>query len=536
MDLYFADKPAGVTTHTSLDEAARQSPLTDIADGFCEHLSARTGLELFVVHRLDRGTTGAICFARSSEAAERLRRAFESRSVRKRYLFLTDADGGDNARAAGDDDGRAAGATDDFVVESYIERRGSEFVSDPSAEANARTHFRKLARDHGFTLWEARPETGKPHQIRLHAADAGIPILGDDDHGGTSFPTLALHSAEIEIEGHTHTSLAPIWFERRELAADMRLCHWLAAIDRRERLQRSGALPPECGQQTLRWIHSEGDPLRAEQLGDVYSLSWFSDREPTAGEWKSIERLAEIRGWTKWYLQIRGNRGRAPHEEATRRGPIDFANRWTGRELEIEFEFRTDCGLSPGLFLDQRRNRQWVRSQASGKRVLNLFCYTAGFSVAAAKGGARQVVSLDVSKTFLDWGKRNFELNGLSTEGHEFRAMDSRDYLMWAKKKGLFFDLVICDPPSFSRSKSGLFRIEDDYESLLGLLLDVKSPDGTILFASNFEKWEEPDFEAHTRQALKNLRAKAEIERTPPADWDFELPGQPRNMKSFFLR
>jgi 23S rRNA (cytosine1962-C5)-methyltransferase len=517
-DLIFCDKPAGATTHSSINDREKAGALIDINDGFIESLIARSGASLFVSHRLDRETTGTICFARSAEAAEILREKFESRSVHKRYLFLTDG----------------AAADSQFRVESFIERQGNQFVSDMKSVPNAYTELRKLGEKNGVSLWEAKPETGRPHQIRLHANQVGIPILGDTAHGGSAFPALCLHSQELSLGQLAHSSPPPIWFENLDLVRDVLLCRWLSAVDRRLRLLRSWNMPEVDSERTLRWIHTEGDPLRVEQLGSVCSLSWFKDREPSQNEWLAIEKLAALCKWEKWYLQVRGNRGRAPLEEHVKRGPVEFPQRWQASEDNLKFEFRTDSGLSPGLFLDQRQNRKWVRANSLGKRVLNLFCYTGGFSVAAVSGGASQVVSVDVSKVFLEWAKVNFALNRLPIEGHEFRAMDSREYLTWAKKKSLTFDIVICDPPSFSRSKSGLFKIENDFDELLTALYNVTAPQGRILFASNYEGWDELDLEKRAREVLRKFKG-ARMMRTPSPDWDFEVPGRTRNMKSFFV-
>lgn len=527
---FFADKPAGVTTHTSLNPSEKKGPLSPHADGFVEHLEARGAGRLFVVHRLDKETTGAICFARDSESAALLEKLFSGREVQKRYFFLTDR----------------SVARDSYVIESLIERRGSSFVSRSPREGesnNARTEIRLLRREGRFALWEAKPSTGKPHQIRLHAESVGLPLLGDDLHGGSPFPALCLHSAELkftfEDQEICHTTPSPMWFDDLSLLEEPRVCAWLAALDRRARLVRSLA-DLKTGFQlrtesTLRLIHSEGDPLRVEKLGPVHWLQWFEDQTPTEKEWTAIHRLLALQGWEKWYLQVRGNRGRAPNEETLVPGPIEFPQRWESHEGTTKFEFRTDSGLSPGLFLDQRRNREWVLENSRDRRVLNLFCYTGGFSVCAARGGATQVVSVDVSKTFLEWAKRNFELNGLSLEGHEFRAIDSREYLAWAKKKGLRFDLVICDPPSFGRSKLGVFRIDKDFDSLLEALVDVTAPGGRILFSSNYEAWSTEKFAARVLEWSTKTKRRLRLAPTPAPDWDFELPRQPKNMKSFFI-
>jgi 23S rRNA (cytosine1962-C5)-methyltransferase len=520
-DFFFADKPAGCTTHTSFGGSSSTPTKKLIAidpnDGFKEMLEARLGFELFTAHRLDRETSGAMIFARTAAAAETLRAAFAEHQIQKRYLLLTDR----------------KISTKAFTRESRIEREGKSYVSHSEGAANARTHFRLLEEAHGFFLWEAKPETGRSHQIRLHAEDAGMPILGDTIHSGSPFPALCLHSAELKYGGLTHTAAPPRWLAKLELCRDLLLIRWFGAVERRERLLRSwGGDRPE----TLRWIHSEGDPLRAEQLGSVYSLSWFEDTLPSERERRTLGTLVQELGWKDWTLQLRGNRGRSPNEaQSLHSSGFDArAPRWIASENGMKFEFRTDSGLSPGLFLDQRRNREWVRDHSRGARVLNLFCYTSGFSVAAALGGASKVVSVDVSKTFLDWSRENFLINGIPTEGHEFRFIDSREYLIWAKKKGLEFDLVICDPPSFGRSKAGVFKIEKDFDELIALVLAVTSPRGRVLFSLNFEVWSEADFADRLAKALKPFPTRR-LERTPSADWDFEFPHEPRNMKSFFI-
>jgi 23S rRNA (cytosine1962-C5)-methyltransferase len=521
--LFFADKPAGVSTHTSLSEAEREARVTERTDGFLEMLSSRHGKRLWPIHRLDKETTGAIAFAESSEDAERLRSAFESRSVQKRYLFLTD---------------RKSDSTE-LVRESNISKQAKLYVSSDTDASNSRTVFRRIREAGRYSLWEAFPETGKPHQIRLHAEDLGIHILGDHQHNGTSFPALCLHSASFESTDGMHASPPPRYFEDLSLLEDIKLCGWLTAVDRRERLIRSGCILGWKNladkEQTLRWIHSEGDPLRAEQLGPVVQISWFSERMPTENEWKSIHHLRELMGWNEWYFQQRGDRGKAPNTDEIALCSESLAQRWTAKERALTFEFRRDSGLSPGLFLDQRANRAFVETSVKSKKVLNLFSYTGGFSVVAAKAGAEKVVTVDVSKTFLEWAKVNFSLNGVSIEGHEFRAMDAREYLAWAAKKDLKFDWIVCDPPSFGRSTSGVFKIEKDIDDLLVSLVAVLAPQGKLLFSMNFEAWDEKEFTKRVRTALTKSKRKTRLMPAPEPDWDFEVPHVPRNMKAVII-
>lgn len=156
-------------------------------------------------------------------------------------------------------------------------------------------------------------------------------------------------------------------------------------------------------------------------------------------------------------------------------------------ENGVRFVIRPYDGYSVGLFLEHRDNRRRVRELAAGKRVLNTFAYTCGFSVAAAAGGAGQVVSVDVSRRYLEWGKENFAANALRIEKHLFFAQDVREYLARAGRQGRKFDLVVLDPPTFGRVKKPkrTFVLEQELPVLLGEALGVLERGGRLLFATN---------------------------------------------------
>lgn len=540
------DKPAGITTHTSLSQDERRRLATDPVDSFLGHLAMRSGLQLWPVHRLDLGTTGVLLAADNADEAAELSRAFEARDVEKTYYFLTDRKSSQ------------ASATEPTRVESYIDRqnggRGSNFFSyegTPEHPVNAITTF-EFVRDvttgrETYALWSAKPLTGRPHQIRLHAESLGIPILGDGEHGGSRFPAICLHAAHVRLEwkGRTVEASAPLprWFDDLTLLTapgGFRFINWLASIERRERLQRSLKAVDVESSETMRWIHAEGDDLRADQLGDIFHFHWYGDHF-TKDDQDDISELARVMGWQNWYIQTRANRGRQPTEAQVILSRPDLPERWSAREDGITFNFRRDTSMSSGLFLDQRANRRWLRRNAvregQGLRVLNLFSYTSGFSVAAAKGGATKVVSVDLSKNFLAWSKENFMANGLSVEdsAFEFRAMEARDYLKWAKKKGLEFDIVVCDPPSFARTDAGVFRIETALEDLMQLCLDVTAAKGRVLFSTNFELMDEAElFDRASELSRRNSRP-TRVSRPPSPDFDFEFPREKRMMKCFFL-
>lgn len=143
--------------------------------------------------------------------------------------------------------------------------------------------------------------------------------------------------------------------------------------------------------------------------------------------------------------------------------------------------------LDTGLFLDHRITRGMVRDEAKKMHVLNLFCYTGSFSVYAAQGGAAQVTSVDLSKTYINWAKRNMQFNKLyDPEKHEFVHGDVMEWLDFMPKDT--FDIIVCDPPTFSNSKrmEDNFDVQRDHVALLKKLLKGCTETGRIYFSNNY--------------------------------------------------
>jgi len=143
--------------------------------------------------------------------------------------------------------------------------------------------------------------------------------------------------------------------------------------------------------------------------------------------------------------------------------------------------------LDTGLFLDHRITRGLVRDEAKGMRVLNLFCYTGSFSVYAAHGGATEVTSVDMSRTYINWAKRNMQYNKLyKPEEHDFIQADVLDWLREVPRER--YDLIICDPPTFSNSKrmEGEWDVQRDHVALLKSLLRILTEGGKIYFSNNY--------------------------------------------------
>ena len=161
--------------------------------------------------------------------------------------------------------------------------------------------------------------------------------------------------------------------------------------------------------------------------------------------------------------------------------------------------------LDTGLFLDHRPLRLRIQQEAAGKRFLNLFCYTATATVHAAKGGARSTTSVDLSKTYLDWARRNLALNGFS----EKQRLEQGDVMAWLEADRGEYELIFIDPPTFSNSKrmEGVFDVQRDHVHLLDLAMARLAKGGVLYFSNNFRKFQlDPALEQ--RYAVEEISAQ----------------------------
>lgn len=162
------------------------------------------------------------------------------------------------------------------------------------------------------------------------------------------------------------------------------------------------------------------------------------------------------------------------------------------REGQVKLLVNLTDYLDTGLFLDHRPMRLRIASEARGKRFLNLFCYTGVATVHAAAGGARTTTSVDLSKTYLDWARRNLALNGFSEKNQLVQA----DVMQWLAKEQGEYDLIFIDPPTFSNSKrmQDVFDVQRDQRTLINEAMRLLAKDGTLYFSNNFRKFElEPE-------------------------------------------
>ncbi len=198
--------------------------------------------------------------------------------------------------------------------------------------------------------------------------------------------------------------------------------------------------------------------------------------------------LAEILGVPPERVHVRTRRkqkGGAQYEKLAERGEFDVVTEG-GLELEVNF---TDY-LDTGLFLDHRPTRARIRELATGKRFLNLFAYTGTASVFAAAGGARSTTSVDLSRTYMDWARRNLDRNGFDDQSRHVLLQE--DALRWLDTRtSERYDLIFLDPPTVSRSKrmDAELDLQRDHVELIRATLLKLAPDGLLIFSNNFRKF-----------------------------------------------
>lgn len=242
-------------------------------------------------------------------------------------------------------------------------------------------------------------------------------------------------------------------------------------------IERRAALPELQGQQGLRLIHAESDGLPgviADRYGDTVVLALTS---AGAEKWRDaiVGALKKATGCARIYersdSEVRKLEGLEPKAGwLLGEGETHFAIEENGVKLLVDIY----GGHKTGFYLDQRDNRMLLRGLANGKRVLNCFCYSGGFSLQALAGGAREVISIDSSAPALDLAKANLPLNPqLDAARAEWRDADVFDELRRLREANERFDIIVLDPPKFAPSASHADRAARAYKdiNLLGFRL-----------------------------------------------------------------
>ena len=240
---------------------------------------------------------------------------------------------------------------------------------------------------------------------------------------------------------------------------------------------------------------------------------------PTVDAIKAKLRLREVVTIVRQVLQVdeaniflknrHRQRGDAQYEKLD-----DTKNFHVVREGACEFWVNFEDYLDTGLFLDHRPLRLKIAATSEGRSLLNLFAYTGAVSVHAAKAGARRTLTVDMSKTYIDWARRNMELNAITDDSHRFLQVDCLAWLAQPTVKKLF-DIIFLDPPSFSNSKRMRrpFDVQKDHSLIVNQAMKLLEHQGVLYFSTNLRRFK------LDHEALKDFSILDITDRSIPVDF-----------------
>jgi len=544
------DKPAGVPS---------QSPDAELREDLPHRLGllfAGRGEASYVgVHqRLDRDTSGVIAYARDEGGNRFLAAQIEGRRADKTYLACVK--------------GWRGGAR--TLKHALVKgAHGMEVASprDPRGKI-AISHVEPIERVGDRVLVRVRIETGRTHQIRVQLAYEGAPVAGDPIYGGPPAPRLMLHAWRLAFdervpssEPSEDSSRGPRRDAAFEAALPPSFARWMRGLERvdytdraaidealRDAMERRWGLARACvadatsiAEQpttTFRLVHGEGDGLPGLTV-DVYDDHLVASLYDEAAPHEDVILDAlDALGFAGVYVK------RRPKQASTivdpRRAEVAPSDAVRGTsaapsflawENGARFVVRLGDGLSTGIFLDMRDVRRRVRDVASSRRVLNLFAYTGPFSVAAAAGGAAEVVTVDVATPALATCEASFAANALCVP-HRLVKTDCFVFLDKAVQRGERYDLVICDPPTFATTKRTRWTSGKQWIELAAQCFAIAAPGAIVLLCTNDARLDAEVFRRHVRAAATQAGVALTVLRSLPSPWDFpSAPGQPHPFK-----
>lgn len=302
-----------------------------------------------------------------------------------------------------------------------------------------------------------------------------------------------LKDQEVEVQGQEGTFLGTAYLSQQNKGLG-----WFVSKDKvafnqaffetlfRQAKEKRSAYYQDDLTTAFRLFNQEGDGfggLTVDLYGDYAVFSWYNSyvyqiRQTISEAFRQV--FPEVLGAYE-KIRFKGLDYESAHvygQEAP-----DF---FTVLENGVLYQVFMNDGLMTGIFLDQHEVRgSLVDGLAMGKSLLNMFSYTAAFSVAAAMGGANQTTSVDLAKRSRELSEAHFQANGISTDDHRFVVMDVFEYFKYAKRKGLTYDVIVLDPPSFARNKKQTFSVAKDYHKLISQSLEILNPGGIIIASTN---------------------------------------------------
>jgi len=501
-DWLAVDKPIGLATHSTRPGDT----------GVVEWLTLHQERSLHVCSRLDKGTGGVLLFAKHPVASGRAQVIHEQREALKTYRFISTRPHGDG---------------ESWQVEKSLDGR------------ECCTRFQLITEGHGYFCYEAIIHRGRTHQIRQHAALAGIPILGDNQYGGELFPRLCLHCYELswpDIEASV-ISQQPDSFSMLLAGQSEFLLAGAVAWERR-----------------LGWPGLVSNSFRLIQRGEValpvsidlydsaLSITVFSEEKNNQNLKKALQPLLEYLGTkVSWQGGLLRRHVRNPHQNKLIHDTQSWGEIPTTPVLvwehDLSYAITINDSQHSGLFLDQRDSRRRIHQVSRGRRVANLFAFTCSFSAAAVAGDAEVVFSVDLAGSSLKRGKDNFALNGLDLGGRgKFIKEDVLKWLARQERKRLsgpesfdYWDLIICDPPVFGSGGRGrVFHVEKQWPEMVCQIRGLLSGRGIALFANNHRSGRASFYREELQKYFKTVTSLA-----PPLDFPI-LAGEPEHVRIYW--
>jgi len=506
------NKPVGLATHAG----------TPGELGVVEWIELHLGIKTYVVSRLDRGTSGVLLLALSPEASGLAQEIHEQGTATKTYEFLSSTVSTEERWSCDDDlDGKIS---------------QTEFVRLGPA-GSLKTNRGELA----LTRYEARIKRGRKHQIRRHAQNSGIPLLGDDQYGTPWNGRLCLHCRSLQWPGIKQPVESPRPFTFESLAGGDNSAAGLGhSLCRDRRLLWLNSITD-----VFRAVHRDeisGLPASVEIYGNYFDAVWFDETADPAKAAQRLDPLLDeicrvygcLGGIVRTHRRNPHQRNLVTETRVFRETPPDF---FTVQEHGLKFQISLTQTQHTGLFLDQRDTRRRIFLAGGNKRLANLFAYTCSFSVATIAAGAEVAFSIDLSKPGLNTGKTNLELNGLSASGQgKFIQEDVRKWLERQLRRKVEkpenwqpLDLIVCDPPVFASSKKGgKFSVEKEWARLAEASFQLLAEGGQALFANNHRTGDH----AFYRSELTSRFSKV-TDLRPPFDFPV-FEGRPHHVRIFW--
>ncbi|WP_166736372.1 class I SAM-dependent rRNA methyltransferase [Streptococcus pseudopneumoniae] len=309
----------------------------------------------------------------------------------------------------------------------------------------------------------------------------------------SDFENVNLKDQEVEVQGQEGTFLGTAYLSQQNKGLG-----WFISKDKitfnqaffemlfRQAKEKRRAYYQDDLTTAFRLFNQEGDGfggLTVDLYGDYAVFSWYNSyvyqiRQTISEAFRQV--FPEVLGA---YEKIRF---KGLDYESTHVYGQEAPDFFTVLENGVLYKVFMNDGLMTGIFLDQHEVRSsLVDGLAMGKSLLNMFSYTAAFSVAATMGGASQTTSVDLAKRSRELSQAHFQANGISTDDHRFVVMDVFEYFKYAKRKGLTYDVIVLDPPSFARNKKQTFSVAKDYHKLISQSLEILNPGGIIIASTN---------------------------------------------------